>query len=113
MDSVADVAIMGNSPDSTATVFVLPQSGSRPRPQIIFIGRAPTNYLSPEWQILRTVHPCPVREFDEDGKSPPVELKTDGLQVVYSGKGAEVFFLEHGVVKTILTSDSRAARAAI
>jgi hypothetical protein len=105
-DSTSDVAIMGNSRDSTATLFVLGQSRSRQRPQIIFITRRrPTDHSNPEWQYLRTVHPGPVQVFDEDGKSPPFELKTDAVQVVYYGKGAEVFFLEHGAVHTVLTSD--------
>jgi hypothetical protein len=105
-DSTSDVAIMGNSRDSTATLFVLGQSRSRPRPQIVFIKRPrPADHLNPEWQYLRTVHPGPVRVFDEDGKTPPFDLKTDAVQVVYYGKGAEVFFLEHGVIQTILTSD--------
>jgi hypothetical protein len=43
--------------------------------------------------------------LDEDDKSPPFQLQSDGVEVAYFEKGAQVFFLDHGVVKSLITSD--------
>jgi hypothetical protein len=105
-DSTPDVAILGNFRDSTAAVFVLAPSRIRQRPEIIFIGRTqPTDHLNRESTYLNLVRAGPVRGFDEDDKSPPFQLKTDGVEFTYFGKGAEVFFLKDGVVQSLITSD--------
>ena len=105
-DSTSDIVIMGNARDSTVTLFVLAQSRSRSRPQIIFITKPrPTDRFNRESQYLNTVHAGPVRVFDEDDKTPPFQLKTDAVQLAYFEKGAQVFFLDHGTVQSIITSD--------
>jgi hypothetical protein len=105
-DSTSDVAILGNSRDSTAAVFVLAPSRVRQQPRVIFIRRPrAADHLNRVSTYLNLVRAGPVRVFDEDDKSPPFQLKTDGVEFAYFEKGAEVFFLEHGVVQSLITSD--------
>jgi hypothetical protein len=105
-DSTSDVAILGNSGDSTAAVFVLAPSRVRQQPKVIFIRRPrAADHLNRESTYLNLVRAGPVRVFDEDDKSPPFQLKTDGVEFAYFEKGAEVVFLEHGVVQSLITSD--------
>jgi hypothetical protein len=105
-DSAIDVAILGNSRDSTAAVFVLAPSRMRQQPKVIFIRRPrPADHLNLESTYLNLVRAGPVRVFDEDDKSPPFRLKTDGVELAYFEKGAEVVFLDHGTVQSLITSD--------
>jgi hypothetical protein len=105
-DSTSDVAILGNSRDSTAAVFVLTPSPVRQHAKVIFIMRPrPTDRLNRESTYLNRVPAGPVRVFDEDDKNPPFRLKTDGVEFAYFEKAAQVFFLEHGTVQSLITSD--------
>ncbi len=105
-DSTRDVAMMGVSRDSSATVFVLSRSRARERPQLIFIkGPRPADHLNREWIYLNLVHAGPIRPFDEDGKSEPFKIPADSVEVGYFEKGAEVFFLDQGLLRSVMTSD--------
>lgn len=105
-DSTADVAMRGISRDSSAIVFILSRSQARREPQLIFIERpSPVSHTERQWVFLTRAAAGPIRVVDDADTSLVFQLHTDGVEVVYFEKGAQVFYLDHGVLRSVITSD--------
>lgn len=102
-DGRRDVAMQGTSGASTAIVMLLAAADSMARPRLIYIDRPRSRgQLGLTGDYLNIVHPGDIEGEDGD---PPLHLRTDAIERVFFEKGSQMYFLAHGVMRMLTTSD--------
>jgi hypothetical protein len=104
-DGRRDVAMMGVSRDTSATVMVFARSDSVHGNQILYIHRPLRSVRTwPAETFLRLVRRGPLTVEGED-KPFVIPLRADAVEVVGYEKGSVLYYLEGGVLRQIITSD--------
>ena len=103
-DGQRDVALQGTSGGSMAIVMLLAAPDSVARPTLIYVerpARRGESEITEDYLVI--VHPGDIRGY-EDGV-PPLHLRTDAIERVFFEKGSQIYYLDHGVVRILTTSD--------
>lgn len=105
-DGRRDVAMQGTSGASMAVVMLLAAADPNARPRLIYIQRPRSrDGIWETGEYLSIVHPGDINGYDTAEGDPPLRLRTDAIERVFFEKGSEMYFLDHGVVRTLTTSD--------
>jgi hypothetical protein len=93
-DGRADLAMIGNFRDSTARILLVSNRQTGTGPRLVFLG--------PRWPAVRMGdNDTYLRRADRS----VLQRDADGVEEITEGKGAVIFYLDHGTLRMVQTSD--------